>query len=137
MVSWPLPARVAFRFAFVFLLLHAAPWGWFDAVPGVAPLTGVIDSGIDHAVRWSNASVFHVRDTLVPVNGSGDTSWGWARLWLYLSVAGIAPVIWSVVDRKRTAYPVALWWMRTTLRYYLALFALSYGIIKLYLLQMG
>ncbi len=136
-MSWPLPQRIAFRFAFVYLLLHAAPWGWFDVVPGAGALGRVVERGIDLAVRWSNASLFHVRETLVPPNGSGDTSWAWARLWLFLLTAAVAAVAWSAVDRKRTAYPRALYWMRTVLRYYLALFALSYGIIKLFVLQMG
>ena len=137
MGPWSLLQRVAFRFAFVYLLLHAAPWNWFDIVPGVGAISGVVDRGIDQAVRWSNAHLFHVRDVLVAPNGSGDTSWAWARLWLFLCCAVVVTVVWSVVDRRREAYPRGLWWMRTTLRYYLALFALSYGIIKLFLLQMG
>src|SRR6185436_452574 len=88
------------------------------------------------AVTAANANVFHVRDTLVPVNGSGDTSWAWTQLWLYLTIAAIACVVWTIADRKRTSYTRALYWLRLIVRYYIASAALSYGIIKLFLLQM-
>jgi hypothetical protein len=133
---WPGWARVAFRFAFVYVVLYAAPWQWLGFIPGVS--TG-LDLGSrldDWAVRAANARFFHVREHLVAPNGSGDTSWAWARLWLYLSIAGVATAAWSIVDRGRTAYPTLLYWLRTGLRYYLASYALGYGIIKLFLLQM-
>jgi hypothetical protein len=88
------------------------------------------------AVQEGNARVFHVRETLVPLNGSGDTSFVWAQLWLFLSLGAIACVVWSVLDRKRTGYDRLLYWLRTAIRYYLACFALSYGIAKLFATQM-
>ena len=38
------------------------------------------------------------------MNGSGDTSYAWAQLWLYLSIAAIACVVWTILDRKRRNY---------------------------------
>jgi hypothetical protein len=46
-------------------------------------------------------------------------------------------VIWSVLDRKRPHYERLAFWLRMTVRYYIAAAALSYGIIKLLLLQMA
>jgi hypothetical protein len=70
------------------------------------------------------------------MNGSGDTSYAWTQLWLYLTVALVACVIWSVLDRKRDEYDKLLYWLRLCLRYFVASAALGYGIIKLYTLQM-
>ena len=134
--AWPQWQRVLFRFFFVYLLLQIAPWTWFDQIPGVGRVTryyGMLD---DWAVHAANARLFHVRETLVPVNGSGDTSYAWTQLWLYLSIAGVACVAWSLLDRERTGYPRLLYWLRTFVRYYIATSALSYGIIKLFVLQM-
>lgn len=134
--AWPLWQRVLFRFFCVYFLLQVAPWEWFAAIPGVGFLVGYYETALDWAVRTSNAHLFHVRETLVPVNGSGDTSWAWAQLWLFLSLAAVACVVWSVIDRKRTEYERAAYWLRLVVRYYIATAALGYGIIKLFVLQM-
>jgi len=133
---WPQWQRVLFRFFFVYLLLQIAPWRWFRAIPGVPFILRYYARATDWAVHAANARLFHVRETLIPVNGSGDTSWAFAELWLYLSLAAIACVVWTVIDRKRTHYERLAFWLRTIVRYYIASAALSYGIIKLFLLQM-
>jgi hypothetical protein len=44
--------------------------------------------------------------------------------------------VWTVLDRKRPNYERAAFWLRQIVRYYVAMAALSYGIIKLFVLQM-
>jgi len=127
---------VLFRFFFVYLLLQIEPWDWFATIPGVPSVLKLYGGVTDWAVHVSNARLFHVRDTLVAVNGSGDTSYAWAQLALYLTLAGIACVVWSIADRRRSNYVRLLYWLRLIVRYYIAAAALSYGIIKLFLLQM-
>ena len=117
-------------------MLQTAPWTWLDGVPGVEHFTHFYSSFIDWGVNTGNKYIFHERDQLVPLNGSGDTSYGWAQVWLYLSVACIGCVIWSVLDRKRDNYARMDYLLRTVVRYYLAMVSLSYGIIKLFALQM-
>src|SRR5215831_9651333 len=75
------------------------PWPWWQRV-----FFRFYASVVDLAVHTGNAVVFHVRPTLVPVNGSGDTSWAWAQLCLYLSLAAIACVVWSLLDFRRMKY---------------------------------
>ena len=134
---WPAWQRIGFRFAFVYLLLQVAPWRWIGYIPGGGALITPIERGIDAAVQWANRAFFHVADPLVMPNGSGDTSWAWAQLQLYLWVAAIACVVWSIADRARPAYPRLGYALRTMVRYYIATFALSYGLIKVFALQMG
>jgi len=134
--AWPVWQRVLFRFFFVYLVLQVEPWDWFRAIPGVRWLLRPYGRLVDWAVHVSNTRFFHVRDTLVGVNGSGDTSWAWTQLWLYLSLAAIGCVVWSLLDAKRTQYARLAFWLRMIVRYYIAAAALSYGIIKLFLLQM-
>jgi hypothetical protein len=134
---WPFWQRLLFRFFSVYLVLQITPWDWFRAIPGVPWLARLFDGTMDWAVRLSNARLFHVRDVLVPVNGSGDTSYAWTQLWLLLVVAAIACVVWTILDRRRTQYDRMAYWVRLILRYYIASAALSYGIIKLFLLQMS
>lgn len=136
-VVWPVWRSVVFRFLFVYLLLQIAPWNWFRAIPGVPFVLRSYYAVVNWVVHAANAGVFHVRATLVPVNGSGDTSYAWAQLWLFLSLAALACVAWSILDRKRPHYERLAFWLRMIVRYYIAMAALSYGIIKLFALQMA
>lgn len=137
---WPPWQRVLFRFFFVYLLLQTEPWTFVARIPWVANAVGYISQPYyklsDWAVHAANSRVFHVRETLIPMNGSGDTSYAWAQLWLFLSVAAVAALIWTLLDRNRANYSKALYWLRTFTRYYIASAALSYGIIKIFKLQM-
>ncbi len=133
---WPLPLRIAFRFFAIYFTLQVAPWNWLGGIPWVGRITDPYGTLLDWSVHWSNARFFHVRDTLVQPNGSGDTSWAWAQLWLFLSIAALGTIVWSVLDRRRTAYPRGAYYLRAMVRYYIATFALSYGIIKVFALQM-
>jgi hypothetical protein len=134
---WPIWQRVLFRFFFVYWLLQITPWAWFSDLPGASFIIGYYEKLVDWAVYASNARFFHVRDKLIPTNGSGDTSYAWTQLWLYLSLALIVCVAWSVIDRRRHAYQSLSYWLRMIVRYYVASAALGYGIIKLFGLQMG
>jgi hypothetical protein len=73
---------------------------------------------------------------LVPVSGSGDTSWGWTQLWMIASLALIACFTWSFIDRKRKSYNKLNYWLCLFTRYYIAMIAFLYGIIKLFAMQM-
>src|SRR4029434_3351856 len=84
--AWPLWQRVLFRFFLAYFAFQIEPWDWFRPIPGVSLLLRPYDAAMDWAVRSGNAHVFHVRDTLVPVNGSGDTSYAYARFCLQLTL---------------------------------------------------
>lgn len=137
--TWPLWKRILFRFFFIFLTLYITPWTWLDSilfeikVPWITEWYSKLE---DWAVRFSNAKLFHIKKELVPVAGSGDTSWGWAQLCLFLFLAVVGCIIWSIIDWKRKNYNKADYWLCVFTRYYLALFAFLYGIIKLFSLQM-
>src|SRR5258705_5754958 len=138
-MNWPLWKRVLFRFFFIFLTLYMAPWGWFDSLLfeiKLSWLTQWYSDLEDWAVRFANDKVFHIKKELVPIAGSGDTSWGWAQLCLFLFLAAVGCIIWSIIDRKRKSYNKADYWLCLFTRYYIALFAFLYGIIKLFGLQM-
>lgn len=133
---WPLWKKVIFRFFFIFLSLLMSPWTWLNDVPGVNYVTQYYDQLVNWAVTLANAKVFHVSKVLVPVNGSGDTSWGWAQLWLLLSLGATGSIVWSTIDRKRPNYIHLNYWLCLFARYYIALFAFVYGILKIFAMQM-
>ena len=135
-ITWPLWQKNIFRFIFIYFALNFQPWSWLGSIPGIGWLAEIYFAAESAAVNAANKYLFHVRDVLVPVNGSGDTSYAWTQLWLFLSLALIGSVIWSVIDGKRPHYQVLSYWLRTTMRFYIAMVAFLYGIIKLFCLQM-
>jgi hypothetical protein len=137
MTPWNNWRKISFRFFFIYILLQITPWTWIDLIPGMRMITQFYYQFIDWLVYAANDHVFHVRTQLVPLNGSGDTSYAWTQLWLYLSLAAIGCCLWSVADRKSTHYIKSDYWLRTFTRYFIAMQALSYGIIKLYAMQMS
>ncbi len=135
--KWHLMHKLSFRFFFIYFILHIAPWTWLDGIiPGMDYLTGYYRSGIYWLVNYGNQLIFHFPDTSVVNNGSGDTSFNWEEVFTYLIVAFAGMVIWSIVDRKRAHYEKASYWLNTFLRYFLIMMCMSYGINKLFALQM-
>ncbi len=135
--AWGLWRKIIFRFFFIFFALLITPWTWLDSIPGVEYVTKYYYQLINWAVEKANSVLFHVREVLVPLNGSGDTSYGWAQLWLFLVTAAVGSVIWSLLDRKRPDYVHLNYWLCLFVRYYIALIAFTYGIIKIFCLQMA
>jgi hypothetical protein len=134
--QWPVWQRLLFRFFFVYFALTITPWTWLDTIPGVEKVTQFWYSAMDWMVEASNKWVFHIKDKLVPVAGSGDTSYGWAQLCFVLSAAFIGMIIWSIVQRNKKEYTKLNYWLCLFTRYYVSLVLFSYGIIKLFGLQM-
>jgi len=134
--DWPAWRRIAFRFFFIYILLNISPWTWLGDIPGISYLNDLYSKAMDWAVNFSNDHFFHVRKVLVPLNGSGDTSYGWAQVWLFLSIAVIGCIVWSLLNKKRKAYHQLNYWLCVFTRYYIALIAFIYGIEKLFALQM-
>ncbi|WP_266368638.1 hypothetical protein [Tellurirhabdus rosea] len=133
---WPLWRRLLFRFTAIYLLLYLSPLTWLGMFPGIS----ILSDGYNQAENWlvtaANQHLFHIKDQLVPFNGSGDTSYGYAQLSFFALAALLGMVFWSLVDKRRQ-YDRLAYWTLVVLRYYVASVALSYGIVKLFGLQMS
>lgn len=133
---WPLWQRIIFRFVCIYFLLYTAPWTWIELIPGLDAVTAYYYQFADWLVNAANKYVFHTYKELVPLNGSGDTSYGWIQLQLFLLIALAGTVIWSLAANKVTQHNRMAWWFKTILRYYVIMFCFSYGFIKLFHMQM-
>ena len=133
---WPLWQRIIFRFVFIYFLLFIAPWTWIEFIPGLDAVTAFYYQFIDWLTNSADKYIFHSYKELVPLNGSGDTSYAWTQLKLFLLLALAGTLIWSVADGKRTNYNRTAWWFKIILRYYIIMPCFSYGFIKLFHMQM-
>lgn len=135
---WPLWQKILFRFFFIYFILYTTPWTWVNLIPWewAWKITEPYYKFMDWLVNAANGKIFHVYKTLVPFNGSGDTSFGWIQLRLFLLLALIGCIIWSLVDAKRPNYNFLAYWFRLIVRYTLIINCFGYGISKLFCFQM-
>lgn len=136
---WTLPQKIIFRFFFIYFLLYIAPWMWFNVIPGVSTILNFYSNAIEWLAIKANVNffqVFGIKDVHPVYNGSGDTSYNWAENYLYLSLAAIGCIIWSVLDRKRQGYRQLNYLLCLLVRYSLAMTAFTYGFDKVFYLQM-
>jgi len=134
--SWSLPKRVAFRFAFIYLVLYELPWMLKRPLLPDARKTAESLGSFEGVVRWFGHHVLGVASALPKeYPGGGDTLFQWVRALFLLVVAAVGAAIWSSIDRRRSSYPFALDFLRTYVRYGLAFTMLLYGIQKVFPIQ--
>src|ERR1700742_4402664 len=133
---WPLWKKMMFRFFFIYFFLFISPLTWVELIPGGSYVNKFYYWLMDKLVNFANSLLFHVKPVLVPLNGSGDTSYGWAQLWLILTLSLVGCILWSAIDRKRRSYVTLNYWLVLVVRYHIVMIAFTYGIIKLFALQM-
>ena len=132
---WSIRKKIVFRFFFIYFTLMIAPWSWLGFIPGFDLLMGYYYQADSWLVNLANDYIFNIRPVLVPLNGSGDTSYAYTQLCLYLSLSAMGCLIWMIAD-KRASHNQLDYWFRTFVRYYVAMVAMIYGSIKLFALQM-
>lgn len=134
--SWPLWQKIAFRFFFIYLMLNVTPWTWIYDLPVFNSIATYYGNANEWVVELCNRLFFHYPKTTIANNGSGDTSIDWEQMYTYLLFAFSGALVWSIIDRKRRSYSKANYWLRTFVRYFIILNCFSYGINKLFALQM-
>jgi hypothetical protein len=128
---------IAFRFFFLYFLLTITPWFWFYILPGVPYTLNLWSKADQWLVELFNTHLLHVRDHLNSEGGgSGDTSFAWAEFYTYLILSAFGCLVWTLIDRKREKYTLLDFILKNIVRYNVIMIAFSYGIIKLFALQM-
>jgi len=138
--EWSQTKRIAFRFFFVYFTLYCLSNQIINSV-FIVPKIDIPDWATLWPVRlwiiWVAHHIFRVKTDLVySGSGSGDKVFDWVLVFCLLVVAFVATVLWSVLDRKRTSYPVLGKWFLLFLRVCLAGQMLTYGSVKVIPLQM-
>lgn len=134
--KWSTLQKFLFQFFFIYFIFYAAPWTWLDGIPYYEYVSMGYNWLIDQLVQFGNRYIFKAYKELVPLNGSGDTSWAYTQLWLFLLISLVGAAIWLVLDRNKPHYRNWNYVLSNVVRYFLAINAFGYGIIKLFALQM-
>ena len=129
---WSLPRRIAFRFAFIFALLLVFPFPF-----GTLPHTDAVGALVNEAwglVLSAVESGLGLGASLLDADSS-DTLAGWLQVGLAITIASIGAAVWSILDRRRTAYPRLASTLQIYLCYWLATSMIMYGLVKLLPIQ--
>jgi hypothetical protein len=136
--TWPLWQKIIFRFFFIYFIIYTEPWTWINIIPfsWVNKIIEPYYNFMNWLVNTANNKIFHLYPALVPFNGSGDTSFGWVQLRVFLLLAAVGCLLWSVLDTRRANYNRLAYWFRIVLRYTLIINCFGYGFAKLFGFQM-
>ncbi len=106
-LPWPLWRKILFRFFFIYFILYISPWLWLNLIPGADYLFKYYYQFFDWAVINANANffrVFGIKNVQPVFNGSGDTSYNWAMICLFISLSMIGTIIWTIVGWSKKSY---------------------------------
>ena len=121
---------MGFRFAFAYLLLYLMPFP-LHYLPGLDRLALWHDTAWAAVASWVAVPVFHVtRPLMLAETGSRDRTIDYIRILCIAVAALVAALVWSVVDRRRQNARLPQQWLRTIVRYALAMAMINYGLIK-------
>lgn len=129
-MEWSLVRRIAFRFSFLVAALLVFPFP-LGAVPWTDELYAIATRPLDLLVTWTAADVLGLGEISTQPTGSGDTTASYVQHLVIAVLAVIGTIVWSVLDRRRTAYPRLADAAVVVLRYYLAFTLLGYAFAKL------
>jgi uncharacterized membrane protein YphA (DoxX/SURF4 family) len=133
--QWSQATKIAFRFAFSYLLLYVGPGAVGSLSSYVKPeaLENNIWVKIWHPiVPWVGSHVLGLTGNLAEVpNGSGDELYDYVLIFCMVLAAIAITAVWSALDRKRTNYKQLYLWFRVFMRLVTGWAMLGYGVKKL------
>ncbi len=133
--EWPFWQKLAFRFFFAYFVLYVFPFP-LDVVPGIEPVTKYYPELWHNVVPWVGRHVLGIYSPITTfTNGSGDTTYDYVLLFCVVSLALLACLVWTALDRHRRNYNRLLYVFFVLLRYYLAFTMFSYGFAKVFKTQ--
>lgn len=129
--------KIATRFFFLYFLLTIAPWFWLDVFPGVSYITKFYTKAIQWIVFRFNDWFLHIKVKLNTEGyGSGNTSYAWAEFYTIIILSLLIAIVWVIFNKREKESRSLEYWLHNLIRYNLMTVAFSYGIIKLFALQM-
>lgn len=139
--QWNLATRIGFRFAFCYWVLYCLPENGRVSLTGLIPGAYYINRPyvwLWHKLTpWVAEHLFHLSGTRITYfpTGSGDTTLDYVQNFLFVVIALLGTLVWSLLDRKREQCNTLYAWLRLLLRFTLAITLFQYGLMKVIPLQ--
>jgi hypothetical protein len=132
---WPASQRVAFRLCALYLTLYVVCTQMGRGIPLIGLPLAALGQLFDPLVDLVARHVFHVSPARV-MTGSGDRLIDWIQNVTVAVVALAGAVVWSAWDWRRPSYHRLDGWLRLLVRFGLGSTLVSYGLAKVFPLQM-
>ena len=126
--AWSPLKRLLFRFSFCYFVLYCFPFP-LTAIPYAEVLTKPYRAFMDPFVSMVGWMAFRIDAENRP-SGSGDTTFDWMQAFTILVLAVLATAVWTWLGRNRTEHRRLADGLRVYVRFFLAIFMLSYGAAK-------
>ena len=133
--TWSSLEKIGFRFISVYFLLIVL-FQNNGAFPFWYKLFAIPQGWLNKFIPWLGTNVYGITDEIsIKLTGSGDTLFDYLVVLTSFIIAVLAAVLWSILDRKRSNYRKLYYWLTVTVRYYVGLMLISYGMVKVIQLQ--
>ncbi|HYY72281.1 MAG TPA: hypothetical protein VE778_01685 [Candidatus Bathyarchaeia archaeon] len=130
---WSRAQLLAFRFAFVYLILYYLPFP-LGALPRTGRVAQKYESLWHTLVPWVGRHILHLSYEISTAgNCSGDTTYEYVRVLCFLALAFVASLLWSFVDRSSSSYQRTHEWLRLYVRLSVGAAMLMYAAAKIFL----
>jgi hypothetical protein len=135
--DWTVGQKIAFRFFFTYFTLQVLTDSFLGNLVGYTfDIWGPSAKIFTPPFLWLNRHLFHFR--YIPASWTTfSDSLRTIRDILYLFLAALACVIWTLADKKRASYNALHYWFSQALLTGLSCIMFGYGIIKLFPVQMS
>jgi hypothetical protein len=133
---WSPYKKIFFRFGFAYFSLFLFSWPILETIPRLSSIHEIHSSILNTIVTFFNTHFFHFKAPLVPSIGGSDTSFGWAQQIFIITAAVFTAILWSLLDSKKANYKNLYAYLYVALRYFVAMIAFGYGIMKIFKIQM-
>lgn len=144
-LPWSMPAKIGFRFSFLYLMLYMFCNGNVTVFTILQPfpsvdkwMTWVLFTPFSVVTQWWAVKALHLTGIAAQWHrdGSGDTALNYLLCVTFFVVAVLGTVVWSALDRKRPHYRTLYAWLRFFLRLNIGIGMLQYGFYKVFPIQM-
>ena len=142
---WSLPAKLAFRFSFIYLMLYmfcngnVTVFTILEPFPDIERWIGtILFTPFGAFTQWWAVKALHLTGIAATWHrdGSGDTLLNYLLCGSFLGAAAVGTAVWSVLDRRRPHYQTLYAWLRFFLRLNIGMGMLQYGFYKVFPVQM-
>jgi len=134
-LNWNLTKRIAFRFFFILLVLviFLNNNGAFLYARQIFFYPTEL---LHQIIPWIAINVLKYEYNLtIFTNHSGDTTYDYILLLLFVILSAFGCLIWSALDNKRKNYNILYYWLIVLVRFYLGFTLILYGSVKVIQLQ--